>query len=117
MSYQILIHRLAQFDLSEAYQWAFQRVPTTATNWLDRFQDAIRSLSDLPQRCPLAVENRKINVEIREFRFGRRPNVYRVIFHIDGSIVRVLRIRRGQRYPLTKKELTEALQNEPTQDE
>lgn len=30
----------------------------------------------------LAVENRKVSLEVRELHFGRRPNVFRVVFHI-----------------------------------
>ncbi len=53
------------------------------------------------ERCPLAREHRKVHVELREILFGRRPNVYRVIFLIDRDTVRVLRIRRARRRPLT----------------
>ena len=46
--------------------------------------------------------------------FGKRPNVYRVIFLVDGDSVRVLRIRRAQRRPLTRKQIDEASeQDEP----
>ncbi len=53
-------------------------------------------------------------VELREILFGRRPNVYRVIFLIDGDTVRVLRIRRAQRRPLTRKQFDEASERDQT---
>ena len=36
-----------------------------------------------------------MDVEFREILFGKTPNVYRVVFVIDGGTVRVLRIRRA----------------------
>ena len=89
-----------------------RRAPNTADRWFDRFREAIRSLESAATRCPKAVENRKVSVEIREFHFGRLPNVFRIIFHIDGDIVRVLRIRRGQRRSLTRREITEAIETD-----
>ncbi len=86
----------------------------TAARWLDRFRAALRRLDTNPQRCPRAREHRKVPVELREILFGRRPNVYRVIFLIDGDTVRVLRIRRAQRRPLTRKQFDEASERDQT---
>jgi len=57
----------------------------------------------------LARENRKVDIELREYLFGKRPFVFRVIFTIDGETVRILRIRRAQRRFLTRDEIDEAL--------
>ena len=90
-----------------------RRVPVTAAKWLDRFEQALVSLDRHPQRCPLARESSKTDVELREFLFGKKPNVFRVLFTIDQEVVRVLRIRRAQRRFLSRKEIDEASRPEP----
>ncbi|MFO7906788.1 MAG: type II toxin-antitoxin system RelE/ParE family toxin [Planctomycetota bacterium] len=87
---------------------AAKHAPQTAARWLDRFQATINTLSAQPERCSHAKENSKVHVELRELHFGRRPNVFRVIFTVEGQTVRVLRIRRAQRRPLTRLEIDEA---------
>lgn len=108
MKYRVFVQRLAADDLDEAMAWASRHAPATAARWLDRFHAALRTLDTEPQRCPLAKEDAKVNVELREMHFGKRPNVFRVIFTIDADTVRILRIRRAQRRWLTQSEIEEA---------
>ena len=108
MKHQVLLQRLAVQDLDEAYSWAAQHAPTSATRWLERIRRALQTLDTNPQRCPLARENAKVEFELREFHVGKRPNVFRAIFTIDGDNVRVLRIRRAQRRWLTRRQIEEA---------
>jgi plasmid stabilization system protein ParE len=82
--------------LDDAFVWAARRAPATAARWLDRFQAALQRLDTNPQYCPAARENRKVDVELREILFGKTPNVYRVVFMIDGDTVRV-RARASRR--------------------
>jgi len=112
MKFRVLLQRLALEDLREAYEWASRHAPHTAARWLDRFQDSLNTLGSNPHRCPLAYENGKVAVEVREFHFGKRPAVFRVIFTIEADAVRVLRIRRSQRRALTRRQIEEALQQE-----
>ena len=70
MKYRVVLHRLALEDLENAYEWVARNAPVTAAKWLDRFQDALLTLESFPQRQPLARENRKVDVELREFLFG-----------------------------------------------
>jgi hypothetical protein len=100
-----MIQRLAR----SAYARACQDAPFTAANWLDRFQERLQTLAHSPERCGFAPESRKIKLELRQLLFGRRPNVFRAIFFIDGNKVRVLRILRGQRRFLTRTQIVEAL--------
>lgn len=59
--------------------------------------DAIRSLTDHPQRCPVAPEGLELGAPVRQLLYGRRP--YRILFLIKDKEVRVLHIRRGARQP------------------
>ena len=107
MTYRVLIQPLALNDLDEYYQWAAKNAPETAARWLMRFEAELNSLANNPERFGFAPENRKVSREIRQLLFGRRPNVYRAVFTIEGDTVRVLRVRRGSRRFLTKRELEE----------
>jgi len=86
--------------------------PQTAFRWLQRFQGALETLDHNPERCPLARENDKVDVDVREFLFGKRPYVFRILFVIDGETVRVLRIRRAQRRFLRQGEIKDALESD-----
>jgi plasmid stabilization system protein ParE len=107
MKYRVVVQRLALEDLEESYLWAARHAPETAARWLNRFQIALGSLENNPERYALAPENRRVRREIRQLLYGRRPNVYRAIFTIEGNSVQVLRIRSAARRWLTKKELEE----------
>jgi plasmid stabilization system protein ParE len=112
MTYAVDLQRLAFEDLREAYRWAAAGAPEAADRWLDRFQASLQTLDHNPERCPFARENGKVEVEIREFLFGKRPYVFRVVFTIDDETVRILRIRRAQRRLLTRIEIEEALEGD-----
>ena len=109
MKYKVVLHARAADDLVEAYDYAARRAPLTASNWMDRFHAALQTLATNPERCGLARESSRSPVELREFHFGPRPYVFRVIFTIDGAAVRVLRVRRAQRRFLTRKQIEDAL--------
>jgi plasmid stabilization system protein ParE len=105
MTYNVLLQPLAQADLEEAFLRAAGHAPDTATLWLSRFHAALQTLSEQPTRCGSAVESKKLRRDLRQLLFGAKPNVFRAIFLIDGSTVRILRICRASRRSLTRKEL------------
>ena len=69
--------------------------------WFWKLDEAIASLSELPQRCALAPESAEFPFEVRQPIYGRKPHQYRVLFTIDEDVVVVLHIRRGRREPLS----------------
>ena len=108
-TYRVRMQPAALGDLDQAYQYAAQHAPETAYRWFNRFYDALQTLSKNPDRCMRAVEDLKSNRDLRQLLFGKRPNVFRAIFTVDeeASIVWILRIRRAQRRPFSKKQLGE----------
>jgi plasmid stabilization system protein ParE len=74
MTYRVILQRLAVQDLDDAFVWAGRKAPATAARWLDRFQAALQRLDTNPQRCPRAREQRKVDIELREILFGKKPN-------------------------------------------
>jgi plasmid stabilization system protein ParE len=105
MSYRLIIQPPALDDLEQAYRWIAERAPETGARWLNRFHEALGTLSLRPRRCPLAPESGSVGREIREFLYGRRGGVYRVLFAIRGREVRILHIRHAARQPLAPEEL------------
>jgi plasmid stabilization system protein ParE len=73
--------------------------PVKASQWYSGLLQAIESLSQMPQRCPLARENEYFSQEVRQLRYGRGRNSYRVLFTIverqDVSTIRILHIRHA----------------------
>ena len=108
--YKVVLHSQAQADPDDAYRNAARHAPQTASRWVDRFEQALTALSRHPERCPLAAESRFTSEDVHEFHFGRRPNVFRVLFWIDGARVRILRIRRASRRSIRFGEINEALE-------
>jgi plasmid stabilization system protein ParE len=113
MTHRVVIQRMALEDLLQSHARVAKHAPETAARWLERFQSALRNLDQNPDRFPLAPENGRVAREIREFLFGKRPNVFRVVFTIEGDLVRVLRIRRAQRRFLNRSELDESIEGGP----
>lgn len=105
--YRLIIQPSAFDDLDEAYQWIWHRAPEAAARWFNGFVEAFNSLTTSPERCGLAPENNAVEPEIRQFLYGRRSGVYRALFTITGSEVRVLHIRHAARQTMTAEELSE----------
>jgi len=78
----------------------------------------LRARSNVAYSCEGGAGIRTLYFPKRdEILFGKTPNVYRVIFMIDGDTVPVLRIGRAQRRPLTWKQIDEASeQDKPQRD-
>ncbi len=109
MKYRLIIQPPAFEDLDVAYQWIYQRAPEAAIGWFNGFVDALNSLSEFPERCGLAPENDAVEPEIRQLLYGRRGGVYRALFTITGTSVRVLHVRHAARETLSAEELAEDL--------
>jgi plasmid stabilization system protein ParE len=68
-----------------------------ARRWYTRLLDQLKSLTWLPERFPLAPEDNWYRSGIRQVVFGKRRSAPRILFRIDGNLVRILRVRYGQR--------------------
>ena len=106
MSYRVVITANAKTNLRSYYVRAAESAPVTASRWLDRFEEALQTLSHNPRRCRLAPENDLLPVEVRQLLFGRGRNDYRALFTISGDDVQVLHVRRAARDTATPEELS-----------
>ena len=101
MSYLVLIQPPATRDLASAYHWIARRSPDRAESWVGGAIEAILTLKDFPDRCPLAPESAVFQIEIRQLLYRD----FRILFAVDGDSVRVLHVRHGARRFLAIDEL------------
>lgn len=95
MAYRVKLTPRAQKDVEELYRWVILRAPHQGAVWYNNLIDAIASLAEHPQRCPISPEGVKLLEEVRQLLYGRRP--YRILFWVKGKEVQVLHVRRGAR--------------------
>ncbi len=90
--------------------------PPARPRWLTGLFAAIRTLADMPARCPMIPEADELGAPLRHLLYGRRTSVYRIIFDMqedseEGPRVRVLRIWHGVRDALTAEDIEAAHEN------
>jgi len=97
MAYHVELTVRATRDLDYLYQQVHVAESSTAARWYNGLEKAIYTLGRFPRRCPLAPEAERIKRPVRHLPYGRKPNVYRVLYEIDEprKAVRVLTIRPG----------------------
>ena len=105
----VVLSPQAQDDLIEAYRNAAKHAPEAAERWLARFESTVETLSQNPSRCPPATEDHKSTHNLSELLYGKRPNVFRVVFMISERKVQVLKIRRAARQVLSKQEIQQSI--------
>ncbi len=90
----VVLHPRVHRVVDEAYAWwAKHRSAEQASRWLRGIEATIFGLSRAPERYPLAIENDRFPIEIRQatFGLGRRPT-HRVLFTIRPECVYVLTV-------------------------
>jgi toxin ParE1/3/4 len=99
MAYLVNISNRAQRDLTRIYARIDAGNSDTALKWYRGFKQAILSLEEHPNRCPVTPENHKL----RHLLYGSKPHVYRAIFSVveKRKQVDVLHIRHGARHGFT----------------
>ncbi len=104
MAYLVKTTVRAELDLAHLFEEVNARHSEAALKWYRGLKEAILSLGDHPNRCPITRKKG----ELRHFLYGHRPDVYRVIFrvHEPQKHVEVLHIRHGARQKLKVSELT-----------
>lgn len=103
MAYLVRIASRAERDLASLYLRINAADSTAARQWYEGLKRAILSLAERPNRCPVTPENKKL----RHLLYGRKPHVYRVVYHVNERRrqVDVLHIRHGARRKLRSPDL------------
>lgn len=98
MGFRVEITEEAERDGQGILEWLIsQNAREAGLHWFQGLKEAMASLSELPERCPLAAESISFPFEVRQLLYGRKPHVYRVLFTVQGEVVYVLHIRHGRR--------------------
>src|SRR5258705_12994414 len=91
MSIRVILEERAKKDIREAARWIAQYSPDNAALWHLEIEEAILSLENFPNRCPLAPEDESFSEEIRHLLFRR----YRILFTVRDEEVHILHVRHG----------------------
>lgn len=101
MAFRVETSAQAESDANSILEWLLsEQAGETGIRWFLALDDAIRSLAAFPERCPLAPETARFPFEVRQLHYGRKPHIYRILFTIEGEMVKVLHIRHGRRRPV-----------------
>jgi toxin ParE1/3/4 len=95
MAYLVSITSRAERDLGGLYGEINAEYSDTARKWYLGLKQAILSLEQRPNRCPLTLKHGNL----RQLLYGHKPHVYRVIYRVreKKQQVEVLNIRHGRR--------------------
>jgi plasmid stabilization system protein ParE len=107
MLYRVALADSAKADASAIYERIVDAAPLNGPVWFEALLESLYLLEKLPYRCPLAREAHQARREIRCLLFGKRRNVYRILYEVDDSMetVWILHIRHGAMRDLKASEI------------
>jgi len=97
MAFRVELLPRAKADLESIWLWLAERTPLHGAAWFNGLEQAVYSLGESPDRCPIARSLSTPSDPIRQLLYGRYPHVYKVYFHVVGDAVEVMHIRHGAR--------------------
>ena len=103
MAYVVKITSRAERDLAHLFQQINAEHSEAASEWYWGLKEAILSLQEHPNRCPVTRKKS----DLRHLLYGRRQHVNRVIFRIleKQKYVELLHIRHGARRKFKESDL------------
>jgi plasmid stabilization system protein ParE len=104
-AYLVKIAARAERDFASLYEEINAESSGAAPKWYAGLKEAVLSLEEMPNRCPLTPENARL----RHLLYGHKLNVYRVIYRVleKQKRVEVLHIRHGARRRLKASDLAQ----------
>ena len=101
MTFRVEVTAEAERDADAILEWLLsQHAGDTGIRWFIALEEAIASLAEFPDRCPLAPESSLFPFEVRHLLYGHPPHIYRILFTFAENTVYVLHIRHGRREPV-----------------
>lgn len=89
--YKVDIRPTAETDILNRFIQIQEESPQNAGAWYVSIIEAIESLDQLAERCPVAPESEHVGKEIRHLVVGS----YRVLYVIETNAVHVLHVRHS----------------------
>ncbi len=92
-TYTVNITDEVDASIRHAFFYIYERSPQNAINWLRGLYQAIDTLENMPERCPLIREHDAFEAQVRNLIYRS----HRIIFTIndEASIVEVHAFRHG----------------------
>ncbi len=97
MRYGVVVTPTAEANLDEILRFIALHNPGAARKFVAALRAKMKTLAQMPKRCPLAPEDGLDGMELRHLIHGD----YRIIFAVDSGYVTVLQVRHGARKPMT----------------
>ena len=106
MNYHVTVQQLAVMDLHATFNWIESHSVTGAQRWYQAYLEALQSLTQNPLNYGFANESQYLSIQVRERFFGTSSrHKYHLVYTIDGTYVRVLRLRGPGQDLLTAEEI------------
>ncbi len=95
MAYLVNLTARAGRDLTELYGEIDAENSAAALKWYRGLKEAILSLDEQPELCPVTPESGKL----RHLLYGNKPHIYRAIYRVleKRKQVEILHVRHGAR--------------------
>jgi toxin ParE1/3/4 len=99
MAYRVDLTERASRNLRRICRTINAEDTARARDWFNGLEDGVFSFDEHPARAPVIAEDDSL----RHLVYGRKPNVYRIIYAIDerSGVVTVIHIRHGARTAFT----------------
>lgn len=96
MKYRVRLMPEAEIQRDKTVEYYLTRSVQGAISWFDSFESAIEFLTHDLERYPPADESKTVGSEVHQINFGTQLNrpTHRLLFTIEGDLVRVLTLRR-----------------------
>jgi plasmid stabilization system protein ParE len=112
MAFRVEISPEAFDDLEAISTYIEERATfRIAERWFNEIFSAIRTLAEMPHRCPIAEESAELDAEVRLLLHGRRNRRYKIYFAIHDQLetVRVFHVRHWAMKPIEVDELEDLM--------
>ncbi len=106
MAFQVVFRPRARSDIAATVAWFARTSPAAAARWRAGLLRIVENLETDPNRYPAADEAADLGVDLRQLLYGRRRNVHRVLFTIEGQTVNILRIRHAAQDQLASDDIS-----------
>jgi len=97
MAYRVRLTPRAAGDADAIYRRVTVEASVAGPRWYGRLIETLRSLDTFPERGQIVESLSRSEHLVRRILFGRKQNVYRIYYSIEGETVRILHIRHGAR--------------------
>ena len=82
---------------NERHDWVAEKSPDRAEKWYRGLFERIETLKSHPKRCPVAPERGDNGEELRYLTYGKRGDVFRILFAIRGDLIRIVSLIHSAR--------------------